>query len=275
MNRCLLAYVFCMLTAAVGARADTPAPERVTVPFHLLTTKHMVVQIKINGKGPYRVIFDTGAPFSLINSKTARAASILPKDTPQPAFGLFGPAAPATIRTLEIGGLKAHSVPVIVMDHPTVEVLSRFLGPVEGILGFPFFARYKMTLDYQAKQLTFAPNGFEPADILQSLMTDLLAREKPAAKRLAPAALWGFTIVKESANEQAGVVIQEVLPGGAAQKAGLRAGDRLLSLDGRWTDTVVDCYLAASYVKPGKEVRVVIERQGKEQELLVKPVAGL
>jgi hypothetical protein len=263
------------MAAALPARADTTVPEPVTVPFHLLLTKHIVVQIKINGKGPYRVIFDTGAPFSLINSKTARAAALLPKNTPQPAFSLFGPAAPTTIRTLEIGGLKAHSVPVIVMDHPTVEVISKALGPVEGILGFPFFARYKMTLDYQAKQMTFAPNGFEPADILQSLMTDLLAREKPATRQLAPAALWGFTIGKESADEQAGVVIREVLSGGAAQRAGLRAGDRLLSLDGRWTDTVVDCYLAASYVKPGTEVRVSIQRQGKEEELLVKPVAGL
>jgi hypothetical protein len=264
-----------MIAAAVPARADTTTQVPVTVPFRLLPTKHMVIQIKINGKGPYRVIFDTGAPVSLISSKTARAAALLPKNMPQPAFGLFGPAAPTTIKTLEIGELKAHSVPVIVMDHPTVEVLSRVLGPVEGILGFPFFARYKMTLDYQAKQLTFTPNGFEPADILQSLMSGLLAREKPAAKRLAPAALWGFTIGKESTDEQAGVLIRDVLPGGAALKAGLRAGDRLLSLDGRWTDTVVDCYLAASSIKPGTEVRVIIERQGKEKELLVKPVTGL
>src|SRR6516162_1305524 len=102
------------------------------------------------------------------------------------------------------------------MDHPTVEVLSRALGPVEGILGFPFFARYKMTLDYQAKQLTFVPNGFEPADVLQTLMTSLLERDKPATKRVAPAALWGFTIGKESADEQSGVVVQQILPGGAA-----------------------------------------------------------
>jgi hypothetical protein len=274
MNRCLWACSF-LLAAALPATADTTPPRSVTVPFQLLLTKHMVIQIKINGKGPYRVLFDTGAPVSLINSKTARDAALLAKDTPQPAFSLFGPATQTTIRTLEIGSLKAQSVPVIVMDHPTVEVISRTLGPVEGILGFPFFARYKMTLDYQAKRLTFAPNGFEPADILQSLVSGLLASEKPVTKRLAPAAMWGLSIGKERADEQAGVNIREVLAGGAAQQAGLRAGDRLLSLDGRWTDSVADCYLAASYVKPGAEVRVIIERQGKEQELVVKPVAGL
>jgi membrane-associated protease RseP (regulator of RpoE activity) len=275
MKRSLRAFSFLLLTAALPARADSVALAPVAVPFRLLATKHIVIRIKINGKGPYRVIFDTGAPVSLINSKTAKETGLVPKNAPQSIFSLFGPAAQTTIRTLEIGALKAHSVPVIIMDHPTVEVLSRVLGPIEGILGFPFFARYKMTLDYQAKQLTFVPNGFEPADIIQTLVSGLLAREKAATQRLVPAALWGFTIGKDGKDEQAGVVVQEVLPGGAAHKAGLRAGDRLLSLDGRWTDSVTDCYLAASFVKPGTEVRVVIERQGKEGELVVKPVAGL
>jgi S1-C subfamily serine protease len=161
------------------------------------------------------------------------------------------------------------------MDHPTVEVLSQALGPVEGILGFPFFARYKMTLDYQAGRLTFAPGSFQPTDILQSLAATLLAREKPVAKLLAPAALWGFSVDKKPDDERAGVAIKDVLLGGAAAKAGLRAGDRLLSLDGRWTDSVEDCYTAASYVKPGMEVRILIERQGTETGLTVKPLAGI
>ena len=45
----------------------------------------------------------------------------------------------------------------MVMDHPTVEAISKTVGPIDGIVGFPFFARYRMTLDYQAKKLTFVP----------------------------------------------------------------------------------------------------------------------
>lgn len=263
------------LGGALPAPAETAASKPVTVPFDLLLTKHMVIQVKINGKGPYRVIFDTGAPVSLINSKTAREVGLLPKNASTPLFSLFGPAVQTTMKTLELATLKAHSVPVIVMDHPTVEVLSRALGPVEGIIGFPFFARYRVTLDYQAKQLTFAPSRFEPTDTLQTLMATLLAGEKPAAKRLAPAALWGFSVDKKPDDEGAGVVIKEVLPGSAADKAGFRVGDRLLSLDGRWTDSVADCYAAAGYVQPGTEVRVVLSREGNVSELTVKPLAGL
>jgi hypothetical protein len=254
--------------------ADSPERKPVTVPFDLLITKHMVLKVKINGKGPFRVIFDTGAPVSLLNAKTAKAAGVLGKDNKQPAFSLFGPVAPSKIQTLEIGALKAEGVPVIVMDHPTVGVISSLLGPIEGIIGFPFFARYKMTLDYQAKELTFEPSNFEPTDILTSLMTALLAKDKPETKFLAPAALWGFAVDKKAGDEEAGVIVTAVLPGGAAAKAGLQAGDRLLTLDGRWADSVQDCYVAAGYVTPGTQIQVRIKRGGKELELAVRPQSG-
>ena len=66
-----------------------------------------------------------------------------------------------------------------------------------------------------------------------------------------------------------------VMSMGRSQLPSLQAGDRLLSLDGRWTDSVSDCYRAARYVKPGMAVRVVVERQGKEKEVTVKPSSGL
>jgi membrane-associated protease RseP (regulator of RpoE activity) len=265
-------FATCFLWTMMAAPARS---EPVTVPFELLLTKHIAVQVKINGKGPYRVIFDTGAPVSLINSKTAKETGLLPKNATSSLFNFFGPVEQTTIRTLEIGGLEARAVPVIVMDHPTVDMMSRLLGPIEGVIGFPFFARYQMTLDYQTKRLTFAPSSFEPADILQTLLTDIMGRDKPATKVLAPAALWGFTVDKQKPDQDSGVTITHVLPGGAAATAGLRVGDRLLSLDGRWTDSVADCYAAAGYVKPGTEVRLVIERQGKETELRARPLPGL
>src|SRR5262249_457786 len=55
-------------------KGDNAKPEvkTVTVPFELLKTQHMVVEAKINGKGPYRLIFDTGAPVNLLNNKVAK-----------------------------------------------------------------------------------------------------------------------------------------------------------------------------------------------------------
>src|SRR5205807_2615582 len=142
-----------------------------------------------------------------------------------------------------------------------------------GIIGFPFFARYKMTLDYQAKTMTFTPNGFKPPDVMKSMVLALMAGDKP--KVLAPAAHWGLVVAKKEGEEDAGVDVQEVMPESPAAKAGLKPGDRLLTLDSRWTDSLADLYFAASFVKAGTTVPVVVKRGGKEVTFQVKPVSGL
>ena len=62
---------------------------------------------------------------------------------------------------------------------------------------------------------------------------------------------------------------------GAAEAAGVKAGDRLLTIDGRWTDTITDAFTAASTVKPGREVVVVVKRSGKEVKLKATPGRGV
>src|SRR5688572_4924632 len=145
--------------AKVEAKADAKA---VVVPFELLKSRHMAVEVKINGKGPYRLIFDTGAPTNLINNKLAKEAGVMKKGDKGPALPLFGMGGVKTMDTLEVGDVKLDKVPVMVMDHPTVTAISKALGPIDGIIGFPFFARYKTTVDYEKRELTFTPNGFVP-----------------------------------------------------------------------------------------------------------------
>src|SRR5262249_38387465 len=149
---------------------------------------------------------------------------------------------------------KVEKMPVMVMDHPTVAMISQVLGPVDGIVGFPFFARYRMTIDYQKKELTLVPNGYKPADFLESMMTKMMVGPSKEPTVIAPAGVWGLVVDKNADDEEAGVLVKEVLSGSAADAAGVMAGDRLLTIDGRWTDTVTDTFTAASTVKPGREV---------------------
>jgi hypothetical protein len=274
MRRLRLHLVLPLFLFLLPARAADAKP--VAVPFELLKTGHMTVKVKVNGKGPYTLIFDTGAPITLLNNKVAKDAGLL-KDVERPPFSLFGSMGEVKVKDLEVGGQAARDVPAIVMDHPTVEAISKAFGPIDGIVGFPFFARYKMTLDYQAKTMTFVPNGYKPPDVMQALqaaLTDgLLGDAAPLI--LAPAALWGMQASKADGDEEAGVTIKGVLPNSPAGLAGLKTGDRLLTLDGRWTDTLADLYAAAGYVKPGAAVPLVVKRDGKEVELKVKPAAGL
>jgi hypothetical protein len=264
-----------LLAAAPLLHADTAPPKAVTVPFELLKTGHMAVKVKVNGKGPYRLIFDTGAPITLVNTKVAREAGVLRAASASPFGGIFGGATEAVIKELEVGEQKAGNVAAVVMDHPTVEAISRALGPIEGIVGFPFFARFRMTLDYQAKTLTFVPSGYKPPDTMRGLMFALMAGPGDEPQVLSPAALWGVVVRKDDGDEEAGVTVKQVLAGSPAAAGGIKPGDRLLTLDGRWTDTVADLFAAAGHVKPGTTADVVVRRDGKERVLKVKPSDGL
>jgi PDZ domain/Aspartyl protease len=254
---------------------DKEPAKPIIVPFETLPTGHMTVMVKLNGKGPYKLIFDTGAPTVLLNNRVAKEADLL-KNVQKPWFAPFGAMGEVKVPTMEVGEQKAEKVPAMVMDHPTVTAISdafkKEAGPIDGIIGFPFFARYKMTLDYRTKTMTFVPNGYKPPDVMQAIIGALTSGD--TLKILAPAAQWGLICAKEAKDEDAGVTIQEVLPGSAAAAAGLKKGDRLLTIDGRWTDSLPDVYMAASYVKPGQTAPVAIKRDGKEMELKVKPTSG-
>ena len=271
----------CGLAAPVVAQepkaADKPKAEAIVVPFELLSSRHMAVQVKLNGKGPYRLVFDTGAPMNLINNKIAKESGVIDAKTKRPGFAPFGAMPNAqTVKVLEVGPAKLEGVSTMVMDHPTVAAISEALGPIDGIIGFPFFARYAMTVDYQKRELTLVPNDYKPGDYLQGLMEKMMnAQQSKDPAVLAPAAVWGLVVGKEKDDEAAGVVVEKVLDGGAAAEAGLKPGDRLLTVNGRWTDTVADTFTAAGSVKPGKEAVVVVNRDNHEVKLTVKPAKGV
>jgi hypothetical protein len=276
MKRSYLGAGVLVLVLAANSLADAPATAPAKVPFDLLRTQHMTVMVKVNGKGPYRLIFDTGAPIMLLTNKVAREAGVTPKGQKGMSMGLFGTMGQFHIKSLEVGGLRAENLNTIVMDHPTVAAMARAVGPIEGIVGFSFFARYRMTIDYQAKEMTFIPVKFEPPDMLEKMMAMLLGpKGQPEKRVVGPAGPWGIRIAKQVGDDEPGVTVEDVLPGSPAARAGLQKGDRLLTLDGRWTDSVLDCYTAASYVLPGTIARLTLKRDGEQIDLSVRVQAGL
>lgn len=275
-----------LVFSATALPGEPPQPEKkepaknlpekpIVVPFELLKSRHMAVDVKINGKGPYRLIFDTGAPTNLVNTRVAKDSGLVKKDD-KGGFALFGMAGAKTIDTLEVGSVKVEKIPVMVLDHPTVAAISNALGPIDGLIGFPFFARFKMTIDYEKKEMTLEPNGYEPGDAMQAMTKKIMGAQPGKADPTfaAPAALWGFEVDKAMKDDDPGVVVKEVLKGGPADRGGLKAGDRLLTIDGRWTDSIADTFTAVSFIRPEKTVIVEVKRDGKEIKLSIKPVKG-
>lgn len=259
--------------AALAASAAAEAPRPVRVPFELLRSGHMAVQVKVNGKGSYRLIFDTGAPISLLTPRVAREAGLL-DGAATPALPLFGAIGEVKIRSLQVGEQQAENVAAVVMDHPTLATISQKLGQrIDGLVGFPFFARFRLTLDYQAKTMTLVPSGYKPPDVMKAMTAVMLGGN--SRRSLAPAAQWGLLAGKEPGDEDDGIDVRSVVPGSPAARAGLRRGDRLLTLDGRWTDSLADLYEAAGYVLPGETVLVGLKRDGKAIDVKVTPGKGL
>ena len=271
-------------TPALHAQ-DKPTPKlddkAIVVPIELLPSRHFVVLVKLNDKGPYRLILDTGAPLTIINSKVAKEAGLTKKAGGGGGIlGLLGGGVDQIqVGKMQVGDVVAEKSGAVVMDHPTVQAISdafeKESGPIAGIIGFPFFARFAMTVDYQKKEVTFKPNGYKPGDYMQDLMASMMKiEEKNKPRVVSPAGLWGFAVEKEKSDEAEGVTVKTIFADGAAAKGGLKVGDRVLTIDGRWTDSLGDTILAASLIKPGKAVAVSVKRDGKEVKLTITPTTG-
>src|SRR5262249_23059044 len=152
-----------------------------------------------------------------------------------------------------------------ILDHPVLKALEDVTGrPIDGIMGFTFFARFKTTIDYHAHEMTFEPITYEVRDLLKEL-PDRLMRPKVAERHvLAPAGLWGLQVAERTLglNSQ-GAPIVRVLEGSPASTAGLKPGDVLCTVDGRWVASIADVYHAAAKVAPGQKIEVLINRAGK------------
>lgn len=267
------------LTSSTLAQEPPPSPASpdkapIVVPFQTLASNHMVVEVKLNGKGPYTLIFDVGSPVTLLSNRAAKGSGLI-QDKGRGFPMLFGAQGAEEVDELQVGDLVAKNVPVLVMDHPLVGALGQVLGrPLDGLMGHTFFARYKTTIDYQAGTMAFEPVDSEIRDLFAQLPDRLMGPKKARRVILEPAALFGFRVGPANDNLTEGVPVLEVIPDSPAAEAGLQAGDLLTTFDGRWTSSIPDVYQAASRVEPQKPVELTISRNGKPQTLTLTPRPG-
>jgi PDZ domain-containing protein/aspartyl protease len=269
--------------ATAPARAQAPAPPaakaeksktKAVVPFEMLPTNHMLVQARINDKGPYRLIFDLGAPVTLLGNRVSEAAGVVKANAPR-SF-LFGMRGEAEVDKLQVGELTVAKLPVIVLDHPVLKALEDATGRrIDGLMGFTFFARYKTTIDYHAHQMTFEPIDYQIRDLLKELPERLMGPKVARHRVLAPASIWGLRLGEPTGGlDSRGVPIVKIHDGSPAALAGFKPGDVLITVDGRWATSIADVYRAAADVEPGRKVDVVIHRDGKEMTLAVTLADG-
>lgn len=139
-------------TTNVGTPAEaTPG----TVRFKMMGPNDaaMIVQVKINGQGPYDFVLDTGATFTCVDNELAEQLK-LPEWKGSFGTVVVGPGGGGMkllkIDTLEMGEAKASGLTACSLD------LNRIAPPgvgIKGLVGLNFLKSYRVTIDFEKKSL--------------------------------------------------------------------------------------------------------------------------
>ena len=286
MKYLLIAGALALALAPVGA-ADPPKKDAVPktpltyeVPYRLTDTKHVLVRVKLNGKGPFNFIIDTGAPALILTEAVAKKA------------GGKEDGSWTTFDTLEIeGGVKIDDARGLAIDPFQLKGMNALgVAGVElhGMMGFNVLARYKIEYDFTETKLKWTPVAFKVPDpkrvqvdknggqggleMIGTMMQmfSRLGGIKPNFD-IQPRGFLGA----ELGAEKDDVVVKSVLAGSPADKAGLKAGDRIEAAKGKTLRKPDDLLEAVKKLPEGASLKLSIKRGDDTRDITVELGKGL
>jgi hypothetical protein len=250
------------------------------VPYKLTNTKHVLVRAKLNGKGPYNFIIDTGAPALFVSTAVAKKLGVKPDKNGWGTFDRFD---------LE-GGVSLPKFKGRIEDPFQLQGMNA-LGlagaELHGIIGYTVLAKFKIELDFTRDKmawtaLNFKPpppeglggNGGAPAelDALGGIMKVLGAflGKRPEAD-ITTRGFLGLDVT----DDDKGVVVKSVLEKGPAAMGGLKVGDRITRFQGKKVANADAVAKLAAKVSAGHKVKLTIQRDGDTKEIIFKSEEGL
>jgi serine protease Do len=276
------------LSAAIPTHSEggtePPAPARdpqigrsFQVPYRLTDTNHFLVRARINGKGPFNFLVDSGAPALFISTETAKKIGLKPAPddfwTPVDRFDLEGGS--------QLTDLKAR------VEDPFQLVGMNALGlpgaSIDGILGFTILARFRLEIDLTKDRMTWtrldhdprdppmpphkpgekaeAPAGIQAMSVLGPLAKGVafLMGKQPEEQRQ-PRGCLGLEWSEHVAPGRKQVLVQGVLEGLPAARGGVHTGDQIIEINDRTIAGVKDARTVLAHVHPGDLVRLVVRR---------------
>lgn len=267
--------------APLSADEAKPAPPKgkaAAVPYRLTDTSHVLLRVKINGKGPFNFIVDTGCPVLIVAAPVGKK------------LGLKTTKGWSTLDTLDLeGGLTLKKVKARVETPFQIEGMNSMgLAGVElhGLLGYTVLAKYRTQFDFTSDLMHWTPLTFEPPppqglggkaatggmDMMVTLvrvLSFLSGMKAPPPPQ--PRGFLGLELTEK--NKQ--VFVGHVLPGASAAKAGLKAGDRIAQVEGRDVASVADVLTRAARLIPGRSLRVQVVRGEETKDVTITAGDGL
>jgi predicted aspartyl protease len=128
----------------------------IEVPFEFYRN-NVILQVKVNGKGPYNMLLDTGTSPSAIDLETAReiGLKIKPVDVGGSGTGSDKIVAYQTVLSeIQIGGLRAKNIAALAGE--SLSKISQQLGkPLKGVLGYSLLKNLIIQFDYPKRVIRF------------------------------------------------------------------------------------------------------------------------
>ena len=184
---------------AVVVRAPEP---RFVAPTRRDRIGRIWAPVMIDGRGPFRLVLDTGASGSAITSQVARTLGLTP-DLSHPVLvrGVTGNAIVPTVRvgSLRVGDLEIRSA--------TLPIIADALGGAEGVLGTDGLSDKRIEIDFLDDRITIARSHGRSAPI--GFITLPLERSGP-----------GLLMVRGSVDQ---VKVHAVIDTGAQRSIGNEA----------------------------------------------------
>jgi predicted aspartyl protease len=145
-----LALLAC--AAAPSAAHAAPSPSTcVAMKLATTTLPLVLVDVRVNGKGPYTFFVDTGATITVVGAPLARALHLPLIDAPVRALGAGGRFdARASYAAIALGEVREDRVLVGVVD---LAQIRGAVGPVDGVIGYNFLRSYRVVIDYPGREL--------------------------------------------------------------------------------------------------------------------------
>jgi hypothetical protein len=122
----------------------------------------IIIPVKINGKGPFNFVLDTGVGLCLITDASL-IDTLKPKSVRKIPVTGFGDGETLNALVIpamhfEIGNVAAYDMPSAILEEDAFD-LSSFAGmPVHGLIGYEFFNSFIVRLNYISNLITLYPN---------------------------------------------------------------------------------------------------------------------
>ena len=149
MKKTLLTLVICSFFLLGISQITTPSNPEIIIPIDM-SSHRPIMDVMINGKGPYKFIFDTGSATNVIDENLNKTFGFKvvgedPLQTPGSKNRLF---------SKRVAVPKVNFPGTSISENTEMNVIAlRKMLPVDGIIGGFFFEDYLVTMDYPGSKL--------------------------------------------------------------------------------------------------------------------------